>query len=61
MNLWETKKELIELKKNSLTKEEKKIVLDLFKDMEYHRYLSPNEMELFSRLKGSKVIPRGQA
>ncbi len=61
MNLWQVEKDLIELKKNSLLDYEKKIVLELFKDMEYHRYLSVDEMRLFSRLKGSNVIPRGQA
>lgn len=61
MNLWQVEKDLIELKKNSLLDYEKEIVLELFKDMEYHRYLLVDEMRLFSRLKGSKVIPRGQA
>lgn len=60
MNLWETEKELIRLKQNSLTKEEKEIVLNLLRDMEHHRYLLPPEMELFSKLEGTKVIPRGE-
>lgn len=61
MNLWENEKELIELKKNSLTKEDKKIVLDLFREIEYFRYLVLNEERLRDRLQGSKVTPRGQA
>lgn len=61
MNLWENEKELIELKKNSLTKDEKELVLDLFREVEYHRYLVLREERLRDRLAGKKIIPRGQA
>jgi len=61
MNLWENEKELIELKKNSLTKEDKDMVLALFREVEYHRYLVSREEQLRDRLAGEKIIPRGQA
>lgn len=67
MNLWENEKELIalkqkikELEKDCLTVDEKKLVIGLLQDTNYLRYLNDAELNLLTKLFGTKAWQRGE-
>ena len=60
MNLWETQKELISLRRKCLTDDEKRLVISLLEDINFYRYLNENELNLLSKLKNQTVYQRGE-